>query len=80
MKNAIKAKNSVTINFNKDLYSLKAVKSAGKAYKDLVDFCVVDGKKYIKVTIKNISPEEAPIIEPEFCNYVLGLMVDSSVK
>lgn len=80
MKKTSETKNSLVINFNKDLYNLKAVESAEKAYKDLADFWVVDEEKYIRVTIKNISPEAAPIIESEFCNYVLGLMAGPSAK
>lgn len=76
----METKNSITINFCKDIYSLRAVRLAGRAYKDLANFLVVDEKKYIKVTIKNINPETAQIIEPEFCNYVLGLMANSLAK
>lgn len=69
-----KEKNSADINFNKRFYSLKAVKTAGREYKDLADFSVFDGKEYIKVELRNIDPEMAGVVEQEFCNYVLGLM------
>ena len=62
----------MSINFNKKLYTLKAIKSAIKAYKGLAKFSLKDKKKYIIVDLKNIDKDVQPVIKDEFCNYVLA--------
>ena len=67
-------KNDMSINFNKDFYSLEAIKKAIQGYKGLADFDIKIDKKNIKVNLKNIDPDSKDVIKEEFCNYVLGLM------
>ena len=64
----------MSINFNKNFYSLKAIEKAIQNYKGLADFNIEVKKKSIKVDLKNIDPDSKDIIREEFCNYVLGLM------
>jgi len=64
----------MSINFNKDFYSLEAIKKAIQGYKGLADFDIKIDKKNIKVNLKNIDPDSKDVIKEEFCNYVLGLM------
>jgi len=64
----------MSINFNKDFYSLEAIKKAIQDYKGLADFDIEVKKKIIKVDLENIDPGSKDIIKEEFCNYVLGLM------
>lgn len=64
----------MSINFNKDFYSLEAIKKAIQDYKGLADFNIKIDKKNIKVNLKNIDPNSKNVIKEEFCNYVLGLM------
>jgi hypothetical protein len=68
----------MSINFNKDFYSLEAIKKAIQDYKGLADFDIEVGKKNIKINLKNIDPESKDIIKEEFCNYVLGLMKNNA--
>jgi len=63
-----------TINFNKRIYNLKAIKEAIKAYKGLAKFNICSNKKYITVNLTNMAGEYVNIIEDEFGNYVLSLM------
>jgi len=61
----------ILINFNKKLYSLKAIKLAIKEYQKLANFSLSQRKNYIQVELKNIDKEVKKIIKDEFCNYVL---------
>ncbi|MBL7053264.1 MAG: hypothetical protein ISS02_01200 [Candidatus Portnoybacteria bacterium] len=63
----------MNIKFNRQIYSLKAIKLAIEDYKELADFNLKQDKNYIQVKIKNINKEFKKIIKEEFCNYVLGL-------
>ena len=63
----------IVINFNKEIYPLKALKEAIKAYAGLAKFSIQQEKKYIKVILDNIHISVKPIIKNEFCNYVLSL-------
>ena len=67
-------KNMASLNFNKDFYNLRAIRNTIKAYGELADFKVREGKKTIKVIVKNIDKEVKNVIEDEFCNYVLAEM------
>ena len=62
------------INFNKNLYRLKAIKLAIKEYKHLANFNIKQTGDYIQVELKNINKEVKQIIKDEFCNYTLFLM------
>lgn len=64
----------VSINFNKKLYKLSAIRSTIKAYKNLASFDLKESKKDYRLTLKNIDKDVEPIIKDEFCNYVLYLM------
>lgn len=64
----------IIIKFNKNLYNLKAIKSAIKEYQKLADFNLSQKGNYIQVELKNIDKEIRQIIEDEFCNYILSLM------
>ena len=63
----------MNIKFNRQIYSLKAIKLAIEDYKELADFNLKQDKNYIQVKIKNINKKFKKIIKEEFCNYVLGL-------
>lgn len=64
----------IIIKFNKNLYNLKAIKSAIKEYQKLADFNLSQKGNYIQVELKNIDKEIRQIIKDEFCNYILSLM------
>ena len=64
----------ININFNKNLYQLKAIKAAIKEYQELADFNLKKKRDYIQVELKNIDRDLKGIIKDEFCNYVLSLM------
>jgi len=64
----------MVISFNKNLYNLKAVKSAIKEYQNLADFNLRQKGNYIQVELKNTDKEVRQIIRDEFCNYVIFLM------
>lgn len=74
MKKRLGEGGKMLINFDKKLYSFKAVKSAVKEYQNLADFDLKQKSKYIQVRLKNINKEVRPIIKDEFCNYILSLM------
>jgi len=61
------------ITFNKAFYAKEAIKKAIIAYKKLADFEIKDGKKYVKVILKNVDKDVKNVIEGEFSNYVLGI-------
>jgi len=65
---------NIVISFNKNFYTIEAIKKAIQDYKGIADFNIISNKKENKVEIKNIDPESEDMIEQEFCNYVLGLM------
>lgn len=70
----------MTINFNKNIYPLIAIKKTVKAYKDLAKFKIIypersrrtEKNKYILVELTDIKKEVKSIIKDEFCNYVLS--------
>ena len=64
----------IIVKFNKNLYNLKAIKSAIKEYQKLADFNLRQKGNYIQVELKNIDKEVRQIIRDEFCNYVIFLM------
>lgn len=59
------------INFNKKLYTLKAVRSAIKEYQNLADFNMRRRGSYVQIELKNIDKDVNKIIKDEFRNYVL---------
>lgn len=67
-------KKKILINFDKNLYSFKAIKLAIKKYRNLADFDLEQKNNYIQVKLKNIDKDLKDIIKDEFCNYVLFLM------
>jgi hypothetical protein len=64
----------IVINFNKNFYTIEAIKKAIQGYKEMADFNTICSEKENKVEIENINPESEDVIKQEFCNYVLGLM------
>jgi hypothetical protein len=64
----------MTIKFDKKFYSLKAVKSAVKKYRNFADFGLKQKKNRIEVNLKNIDKDVSNVIKDEFCNYVLYSM------
>jgi len=74
VKKQLKEESKVLINFSKNLYSLKAIKSAIKEYQNLADFSFKKTKNYIQVELSNIDKSVRKIIKDEFCNYVFFLM------
>ena len=62
----------MTISFNKNIYSLKAIKKTIQAYKNLAKFKVAEKGSYFKIELTDIEKEIETIIEDEFCNYVLS--------
>ncbi|NCO88958.1 hypothetical protein GW881_03505 [Candidatus Roizmanbacteria bacterium] len=62
----------MTISFNKNIYSLKAIKKTIQAYKNLAKFKVAEKGSYFKIELTDIKKEIETIIEDEFCNYVLS--------
>ena len=62
------------INFNKNLYDLKAIKLAIKEYKNLANFSLRRKGNYIEVELKDINKKFRQTIKDEFCNYTLSLM------
>jgi len=62
------------INFNKNLYRLKAIKLAIKEYQNLANFSLKQKRNYIQVELSNIDKSVRKIIKDEFCNYVFFLM------
>jgi len=67
-----KIKIFMTISFNKNIYSLKAIKKTIQAYKNLAKFKVAEKGSYFKIELTDIKKEIETIIEDEFCNYVLS--------
>ncbi len=73
-KKQFEKKESVLINFNKNLYSSKAIKLAIKEYQNLANFSLRRKGNYIEIELKDINKKVGQIIKDEFCNYVLSLM------
>ena len=67
-------KENILIDFNKNLYNLKAIKSAIKEYQNLADFDLRQRGNCIQVELNNIDKNVRKIIKDEFCNYVFFLM------
>jgi len=65
---------NILIDFNKNLYNLKVIKSAIKEYQDLADFSLRQKRNYIQVELSNVDKSVRKIIKDEFCNYVFFLM------
>jgi len=70
----LKKEEHILINFNKNLYNLKAIRLAIKKYQDLAGFSFKKTKNYIQVELSNIDRSVRKIIKDEFCNYVFFLM------
>lgn len=62
----------MTINFNKNIYPLIAIKKTVHAYKDLAKFKVTEKDSYYLTELTDIKKEVKSIIKDEFCNYVLS--------
>lgn len=61
------------LNFNKNLYTAKAIKQSIELYRDLAVFGITEDKDYYKVSLKEIDLEVKDIIMDEFANQVLFL-------
>ena len=64
-----------SLKFNSKMYGLTAVKSAVADYKDLANFKIVAGGKYLEVKLDKVDPEIEKVIDEEFCNYVLSKVI-----
>jgi hypothetical protein len=62
----------MTINFNKNIYPLKAIEKTVQAYKNLAKFKTIEKGDYYVTEITNIEKDVENIIKDEFCNYVLS--------
>jgi len=63
----------MVLEFNKNFYKFKAVRTAIKAYKDLADFEFKEDKRTLRIFLRNIDKAVADSIKDEFANYVLFL-------
>ncbi len=63
-----------TINFNKKIYQLEAIKKSTEEFKDLAEIKIENDQDYIKVSFDKIDAEYQGVIKDEFANYVLGLL------
>jgi len=63
-----------TVEFDKKIFRLKAVKSAVKDYKDFADFDVTEKKDRIVVKVENVDYEPEDVFLGEFGNYVIHKM------
>jgi len=63
-----------TVEFDKKIFGMKAVKSAVKDYKGFADFDVTEKKDRIVVKIDNIDYEPKEVFLGEFGNYVIHKM------
>ncbi|MFP4403847.1 MAG: HxsD-like protein [Candidatus Woesearchaeota archaeon] len=69
--------NNLTINFNKNLYSKKAINLAIKDFIKLCEIQLIEDKINFIIKIKlneNISEKEIQEVKDEFCNFALGYM------
>ncbi|KKP35523.1 MAG: hypothetical protein UR23_C0027G0002 [Candidatus Roizmanbacteria bacterium GW2011_GWA2_32_13] len=62
----------MTINFNKSIYPLKAIKKTVQAYKDLAKFKIIEKGGYFITELIDIKKDVESVIKDEFCNYVLS--------
>jgi hypothetical protein len=63
------------IDFDGDIYNIKAVKKAISDYRGLADFSCRPGKGRITVRVDKIRNKELePLFSREFSNYVLSLV------
>ncbi|HNW96536.1 MAG TPA: HxsD-like protein [Candidatus Paceibacterota bacterium] len=64
----------MTINFNKEIYTVQSVKAAIAAYKGIAVFTLEEKKKFIVVNLKSKkNTKDTPLnLKEEFCNYVLS--------
>ena len=66
--------NFISIQFNKKLYKLKAIKEAVTEFKDWGSFSMDKIKEHYTVKITDFNNIEPETLKNEFCNYVLFLM------
>jgi len=66
----------ICIDFNKELYSKKAIEKSAQIYKDWAIFKISDLKDAVKVYLSAKDKNEEEYIKDEFCNYVLVLTSD----
>lgn len=62
----------MNIVFNKNFYSVKAIRQAVEAYKGLAVFNIKEKAENIEVDIDEIGQDVKNVIKDEFCNYVLA--------
>jgi len=62
-----------SIEFDKQIYKLDAIKKAITEFEKLANFSIIDSNEIIKVKINKIDPEVKDILKDEFANYVLGM-------
>ncbi len=67
-----KKKEMISVKFDKEFYTPKAVEKAIVDYADFATFEIIKSKDRIEVRISNIDKDFEEIFEDEFCNYVLG--------
>ncbi len=61
------------IKFNKEIYSLGAVKLAIKEFSELADIDIEQEQNYIRVKFIKVKEGDMAEMKDEFANYVLGL-------
>jgi len=62
----------MVINFNKNIYPLKAIKKTSTLYKKLATFKITERGKYFATKLTNIEKDIKDSIKDEFCNHVLS--------
>jgi hypothetical protein len=68
---------SIQVNFNKKIYSQKTIAETIDAFGDLADFKINSKGDYHIVNIFGVDGSDAEKLKGEFCNYVLGSMVNN---
>lgn len=62
-----------TINFNKKIYTGKAVRQAVKSFSALADFKISENRKYFTVKIGGADKNDETALAGEFSNFVLSV-------
>lgn len=60
------------INFNKKIYTKKAIHSAIEAFENLASFNIREKGNYFIVKIDDMDKEVEDRLKDEFCNFVLA--------
>lgn len=66
-----------SVDFDKRLYNLKAVKAAAREYGGFADFSITVDGHAIRVVMENIDYQPEELFLGEFSNYVIHKMGES---